>query len=90
MELPAKLVSVLTFKELGYDPYKIVALYARIKSLERKEWRLKNYCKIWESHAAEYQKIVPMCKRVVSMGMGIEISVTLETAVIKKIEEEGV
>jgi len=61
-----------------------------MKSLEQKEWRPKNYCKMWESHAAEYQKIVPMCKHVISMGIEFPLLVALETAVIKKIEEEGV
>jgi hypothetical protein len=85
------MVSVLRkFKEMGYDLREIVAYYIRMKSLEQKEWRLKNYCKMWESCAAEYQKIVPMCKRVVSMGIGIPLLLALETAVIKKIEEVGV
>jgi hypothetical protein len=74
MELPPKLVSILRkVKEMGYDPQKIVAYYTRMKYLEKKEWRLKNYCKMWESRAAEYQMIIPMCKRVISIGIGIPL-----------------
>ena len=36
------------------------------------------------------KKIISICKRVVSMGIGIPLLLTLETAVMKKIEEEGV
>lgn len=39
------------------DPQKIVSYYTRMKSLEQKEWRFKNYCKMWELRAAEYAVI---------------------------------
>lgn len=88
---PHKLLSVLqSFNEMGYNPQRIVRYYKQMKSLKQKEWRLRNYCKLWESRAAEYQKIVPMCKHVVSMGIGIPLLLALETAVIKKIEVDGI
>jgi hypothetical protein len=91
MESLHELVSVLPkFNRMGSNPQKIVAYYAHMKSLEKKEWRLKNYCKMWESRAAEYQKIIPMCKHVVSMGIDFPLLLTLETAVIKKVEEEHI
>jgi hypothetical protein len=74
-EAPHKLVSVLqSFNEMGFDPQRIVTYYKQTKSLKQKEWRLRNYCKLWESRAAEYQKIIPMCKHVVSMGIGYSLT----------------
>jgi len=90
-EVLHKLVSVLqSINEMGYDPQKIVAYYTHIRSLEQKERLLKKNCKVLESRAARYQEIFPVCEHVVSMGIGLPLVLTLETAVIKKIEEDCV
>lgn len=90
-DAPRKLVSVLqTFDEMGNDPQRIVTNYARIKSFRQTERRLKKNCRFWESRAAHYKEAFRMCERVVSMGIGISLVLALETAVIKKIEVDGV
>lgn len=91
MEDPRKLISVLqTIDEIGHDPQKIVASLARIKSLKGTERRLRNNCKMWESRLARHNEVLPMCERVLSMGIRIPLVLALETAVIKKIEVDGV
>jgi hypothetical protein len=91
IEAPRKLISVLqTVDEMEYDPQKIVASLARIRSLRGTERRLRNNCKIWDSRAARYKDVLRMCERVVSMGIGIPLLLALETAVIKTIEVDGI
>ena len=51
---------------------------------------MKNNCKVLESRAAEYKEIIPMCERVVSGGIGISLLLALETAAIKRVEEDCV
>lgn len=41
------------------------------------------------SRLARYNKLAPMCERVVSMGIGLPLLLALEIAVIKKIEVDG-
>jgi len=90
MEAPSKLVTLLQkFNEMGYDPQRIVTNYALIKSYRQTERRLKKNCKIWDSRAAQYKEVLPMCERVVSMGIRIPLLLALETAVIKKIEVDA-
>jgi len=91
MEAPSKLVTVLdTIEEMGNDSQKIVTSLARIKSFRQTERRLKKNCRFWESRAAHYKEAFRMCERVVSNGIGISLVLALETAVIKKIEVDGV
>src|SRR5262249_41174715 len=69
---PRKVVPVLqTIKQIRYDPRKIVRELARIKSLSLEERRLKNNCRIWESRAAQYRQILPVCNQIVRFGIGI-------------------
>jgi len=90
-EAPNKLISVIqSFNEIGYDSQKIIASLVRIKSLRGTERRLKKNCKISDSRAARYKEVLPMCERVASNGIGISLLLALETAVIKKIEVDGV
>jgi hypothetical protein len=91
MKDPRKLGSVLqTFDEMGNDSQKIVASLARIKSFRQTERRLRKNCTFWESRAAHNKEAFRMCERVVSNGIGISLVLALETAVIKKIELDGV
>jgi len=75
---------------MGFDSQKIVTNYARIKSFRQTERRLTKNCRFWESRAAHYKEVFRMCERVVSNGIGISLVLALETAVIKKIEVDGV
>jgi hypothetical protein len=91
MEDPRRLVSILhSINEIGRDPKKIISELARLKSLRKAERRLKNNCIIWESRAARYKEIVPMCKQFVSGGVGISLVMALESAAIKRTVEDGV
>jgi len=91
MEAQHELVLLLqTLDEMGNDPSKIVASLARIKSFRKTERRLKKNCRFWESRAAHYKEAFQMCERVVSNGIGISLVLALETAVIKKIEVDGI
>ena len=85
MEDPRRLASILhTIDEIGYDPKKIVSGLARLKSLRRAEGRLKNNCKIWESRAARYNEIIPLCEQLVQFGIGFPELAALHAAVLKK------
>lgn len=42
-----------------------------------------------ESRASQYNEIIPMCKRVVSGGIGFPLLLALETGAIKKTEDDG-
>jgi hypothetical protein len=47
LEDPTRLLSILqTIKQIGYEPQKIVAAFARMKSLRQKERQLKSNCEI--------------------------------------------
>jgi hypothetical protein len=85
-------VSVLqTFEEMGYDLQNIIIKLAQIKSLRETERRLKKNCKMWESRAAQYKEIFPMCEQVVSRGdIGLSLLIALQAAVFKKTEESGI
>ena len=49
LEDPTRLLSILqTIKQIGYEPWEIVAAFAGIKSLRQKERQLKNNCKMLE------------------------------------------
>ena len=73
LEDPTRLLSILqTIKEIGYEPQKIVAAYATMKSLRQEEGRRKNNCKMIERRAARYQHILPLSEQFVSFGIGID------------------
>jgi hypothetical protein len=91
VEAPGKLISFLQkFNEMGFDPQKIVASLAHIRSFRQTERRLKKNWRFWGSRAAHYKEAFRMCERVVSNGIGISLVLAFETAVIKKIEVDGV
>ena len=84
MESPRSLVSVLhTINETGFDPKQSIS-DARLKSLRQAERRLKNNCKIWESRAARYNEIIPLCEQLVQFGIGFPELAALHAAVLKK------
>jgi hypothetical protein len=90
-EAAHKLLSVIqSFSEMGFDPQKIVTNYAHIKSLRQTVRALSKGCRILESRAARYKEVLPMCERVVSMGIRLPLLLTLETAVMKAVELDGV
>src|SRR5438034_11505162 len=63
---PRRFASLLqTIDQIGYDPQKIVRELTGIKSLRQTESRLKNNCKLWESRAAQYKELIPLCERLV-------------------------
>lgn len=91
IESSRQFASVLqTIDRIGHDPRKVIRELAHIKSLKLEERRLKKNCRFWESRAAHYKEAFRMCERVVSNGIGISLVLALETAVIKKIEIDGV
>jgi uncharacterized protein Smg (DUF494 family) len=70
---PTRLLSILqTIKQIGYDPQKIVAAFASMKSLRQEERQLKNNCKMLERRAARYRHILPISEQFVSFGIGID------------------
>jgi hypothetical protein len=72
-EDPTRFLSILqTIKQVGYEPQKIVAAFATMKSLRKEERRRKNNCKILEKQAAGYQRILPLAKQIASMRIGID------------------
>jgi hypothetical protein len=69
---PARLVSILlTIKQIGYEPKKIVGAFASLKSLRQEERRLKNNCKMLESRMVRCREVLPMCEQIVLLGIGI-------------------
>ena len=91
IESSCQFASVLqTIDRIGYYPSKVLRELARIKSLSVEERRLKKNCKIWESRAAQYKEVLPMCERVVSLGIRIPLLLALETAVMKAVELDRV
>jgi hypothetical protein len=70
---PTRLLSILqTIKQIGYEPRKIVAAFASMKSLMQRERQLKNNCKMFERRATRYQHILPVSEQFVSFGIGID------------------
>jgi len=73
LEDPTRLLSILqTIRQIGYEPRKIVAAFASMKSLRQKERQLKNNCKMFERRAARYHHILPISEQFVSFGIGID------------------
>ena len=73
LEDPTRLLSILqTIRQIGYEPRKIVAAFASMKSLMQRERQLKNNCKMFERRAARYQHILPISEQFVSFGIGID------------------
>jgi hypothetical protein len=73
LEDPTRLLSILqTIRQIGYDPRKIVAAFAGMKSLRQEERQLKNNCKMFERRTARYQHILPISEQFVSFGIGID------------------
>jgi hypothetical protein len=62
---------------------------ARLKSLRKAERRLKNNCKIWESRAAPYKEIIPLCEQLVPFGIVFTELAALHAAVLKKADVEN-
>jgi hypothetical protein len=60
-----------------------------IRSLKQTEYRLKINCKMWESRAARFKELVPMCQQIVRLGIGIEELLAFHAAVFKKADMDG-
>jgi len=88
---PRRFASVLqTIDRVGKNPRKIINELEHIESLKQ-ERRLKKNCGMWESRAARFNEIVPMCEQVLSRGdRGISLLMGLQAAVLKKIEVDEV
>ena len=73
LEDPARLLSLLeTIKEIGYEPQKIVAAFANMKSLRQKERQLKNNCELLEKRMSGDTQVIPLLQRIRSMGIGVD------------------
>jgi hypothetical protein len=73
LEDPTRLLSILqTIKEIGYEPQKIVAAFASMKSLRQKERQIKNKYKMLEARTARYQHILPVAMEISSMRISID------------------
>jgi hypothetical protein len=71
LEGPTRLLSILqTIKQIGYEPQKIVAAFARMKSLRQKERQLKNNCEMLEKPMAADRQVLPLLQGIRSMGIG--------------------
>ncbi len=87
LEDPTRLLSILqTIKQIGYEPQKIVAVFASMKSLRQKERQLKNNCKRFERRAERYQHILPSSEQFVSFGIGIDPLITFNILVTETAE----
>jgi DNA-binding ferritin-like protein len=73
LEDPTRLLSILlTIKEIGYEPQKIVAAFASMKSLRQKERQIKNNCEMLEKRMAADRQVLPLLQGIRSMGIGID------------------
>jgi hypothetical protein len=87
LEDPTRLLSILnTIKQIGYEPQKIVAAFAGVKSLRQEERQLKNNCKMIESRMARCKEVLPMCEQIVRLRIGIGELLAFHTAVCEKAE----
>ena len=87
LEDPTRRMSILqTIKQIGYEPQKIVAVFASMKSLRQKERQLKNNCKRFERRAERYQHILPSSEQFVSFGIGIDPLITFNILVTETAE----
>jgi hypothetical protein len=62
---------------------------ARIKSLKQTERRLKDNCKILESHTTRHQEIIHLCEQLISLEIGFAELSAFHAAIFKKIEVEN-
>jgi hypothetical protein len=85
LEDPTRLLSILqTIKQIGYEPQKIVAAFARMKSLRQKERQLKSNCEILEKRISEARQVLPLLQQIRSMGIGIDKLLVFSVAVSEK------
>jgi hypothetical protein len=85
LEDPIRLLSILqTIKQIGYEPRKIVAAFASMKSLRQKERQMKNNCEILENRMSEDRQVLPLLHRILSMGIGIDQLLPFSLAVNEK------
>ena len=81
------LLSILkTIGHIGYEPRKIVRELSRIKSLRQTERQLIHSCKVLESQLARCKEVLPMCKQIVDLRIGIGELIAFHTAVCEKAE----
>jgi hypothetical protein len=91
LEDPTRLLSILqTIRQIGYEPRKIVAAFASMKSLMQRERQLKNNCKMIERRAARYQHILPISEQFVSFGIGIDPLIAFNILVTETAETNNI
>jgi hypothetical protein len=73
-----------TIKQIGYEPQKIVAAFARMKSLRQKGRQLKSNCEILEKRISEARQVLPLLQQIRSMGIGIDKLLVFSVAVSEK------
>jgi len=79
-----------TIDRIGNDPRKFIRELAQIKSFKQEERRLKNDCKMWESRAARYRQVLPLCEQVVHFGIGVGGLLAFHAAVVKRVDVDSV
>ena len=85
LEDPTRLLSILkTIKQIGYEPQKIVATFASMKSLRQKERQLKSNCEILEKRMSDARQVLPLLQQIRSMGIGIDKILVFSVAVNEK------
>jgi hypothetical protein len=73
LEAPTRLLSILqTIRQIGYEPRRIVAAFASMKSLWQKESQLKNNCEVLEKRMSADRQVLPLLQRIRSMGICID------------------
>jgi 5'-3' exonuclease len=84
-EDPTRLLSILqTIKQIGYEPQKIIATFASMKSLRQKEKLLKNNCKMLEKKLSRYRQVLPLLQDIQSMGISTDKLLVFSVAVNEK------
>lgn len=57
--------------------------------LKQTERQLNNNCKALEARVAAYMEVLPMCKQVVGLGIGLPELLALHTAVLNKADTDN-
>ena len=85
LEDPTRLLSILqTIQHIGYEPQKIVAAFAGMKSLKQKERQLKNNFAMLEKRMSGDRQVIPLLQRIRSMGIGVDKLLPFSLAVNEK------
>ena len=87
---PQIILSMLkTFREIGYEPQKIVREFQKIKSFKQTERQLNNRWKALEARANKYKEVLPLCEQVERIGIGLTELLALHSAVLNRAAKEN-